>query len=77
MCKWFFEIIFDMKNCKKQKIPRHVIRFYGKTEYALECIALKQITFLHFALPPNASVFRVKMRKGEYALDFERITEDK
>lgn len=37
-----------MTNCKEQKIPpQHVIRFYGKTEYALECIALKQITFLH------------------------------
>ena len=29
------------------EIPEHVIRFYGNTDYALECIALKQITFLH------------------------------
>lgn len=29
------------------EIPQHVIRFYGKADYALECIALKQITFLH------------------------------
>lgn len=37
-----------MTNNKEQKIPQHVLRFYGKTDYALECIALKQITFLHF-----------------------------
>jgi hypothetical protein len=36
-----------MTDSKEQKIPQHVIRFYGKPEYALECIALKQITFLH------------------------------
>lgn len=29
------------------KIPPQVIRFYGNTDYALECIALKQITFIH------------------------------
>lgn len=29
------------------KMPQHVLRFYGNTDYALECIALKQITFLH------------------------------
>lgn len=27
--------------------PDQVIRFYGNTDYALECIALKQITFIH------------------------------
>jgi len=27
--------------------PKHVVRFYGNTDYALECIALKQITYLH------------------------------
>ncbi len=26
---------------------QHVVRFYGNTDYALECIALKQITFIH------------------------------
>ncbi len=30
-----------------QEIPQHVIRFYGNIEYAIECIALKQITFIH------------------------------
>lgn len=34
-------------NSKEQKIPQRVLRFYGKIDYALECIALKQITFLH------------------------------
>jgi hypothetical protein len=29
------------------EMPQHVIRFYGNTDYALECIALKQITFVH------------------------------
>lgn len=28
-------------------VPQNVIRFYGNTDYALECIALKQITFVH------------------------------
>ncbi|MBI3583092.1 MAG: DUF2971 domain-containing protein [Nitrospinae bacterium] len=27
--------------------PQYVIRFYGNTNYALECIALKQIAFIH------------------------------
>lgn len=36
-----------MTNSKEQKIPQQVIRFYGKIDYALECISLKQITFLH------------------------------
>ena len=36
-----------MKNNKEHKIPQQVIRFYGNTNYALECIALKQISFLH------------------------------
>jgi hypothetical protein len=27
--------------------PQNVMRFYGNVQYALECIALKQITFLH------------------------------
>lgn len=27
--------------------PQRVLRFYGKIEYALECIALKQITLIH------------------------------
>lgn len=36
-----------MKNNKEHKIPLQVIRFYGNTNYALECIALKQIAFLH------------------------------
>jgi DUF2971 family protein len=27
--------------------PEHVMRFYGNVQYALECLALKQITFLH------------------------------
>lgn len=31
----------------RDKIPQNVIRFYGNADYALECIALKQITFLH------------------------------
>jgi hypothetical protein len=39
--------MLGMTNSKEQKIPQYVLRFYGKTEYALECIALKQITFLH------------------------------
>lgn len=30
-----------------KKAPQHVIRFYGNTDYALECIALEQITFVH------------------------------
>lgn len=29
------------------EMPQNVIRFYGNTDYALECIALKQITFVH------------------------------
>jgi len=29
------------------ELPQHVIRFYGNTDYAIECIALKQITFVH------------------------------
>ena len=29
------------------KQPKHVIRFYGNIQYAIECIGLKQITFLH------------------------------
>ncbi len=29
------------------EMPQYVIRFYGNTDYALECIALKQITFVH------------------------------
>lgn len=29
------------------KIPQHVMHFYGNADYALECIALKQITLLH------------------------------
>lgn len=29
------------------KPPNQVMRFYGNVQYALECIALKQITFLH------------------------------
>lgn len=36
-----------MTNNQEQKIPDQVIRFYGHTDYALECIALKQITFVH------------------------------
>ncbi len=39
--------VVGMINSKDQKIPQHVLRFYGKTDFALECIALKQITFLH------------------------------
>ncbi|KAF0219816.1 MAG: hypothetical protein FD174_1829 [Geobacteraceae bacterium] len=31
----------------KREVPQHVMRFYGNTDYALECIALKQITFVH------------------------------
>lgn len=38
---------YNMTNNKEQKIPQYVLRFYGETKYALECIALKQITFLH------------------------------
>jgi len=29
------------------EMPQYVLRFYANTNYALECIALKQITFLH------------------------------
>lgn len=29
------------------QLPKRVIRFYGNVQYALGCIALKQITFLH------------------------------
>ena len=36
-----------MNNKEENMMPRYVIRFFGKTDYALECIALKQITFLH------------------------------
>ncbi len=31
----------------KHDPPPHLVRFYGNTGYALECIALKQITFIH------------------------------
>lgn len=31
----------------KNEMPLQVVRFYGNTDYALECIALKQITFVH------------------------------
>jgi len=31
----------------KHELPQNVIRFYGNPNYALECIALKQITFIH------------------------------
>jgi hypothetical protein len=31
----------------EQKLPERVVRFYGNTDYALECIALKQITSIH------------------------------
>lgn len=29
------------------EVPQHIIRFYGNIDYALECIALNQITFVH------------------------------
>lgn len=29
------------------KPPKHVLRFYGNTDYALGCIGFKEITFLH------------------------------
>jgi len=35
------------KTMCMHEMPQHVIRFYGNTDYALECIALKQITFVH------------------------------
>ncbi len=31
----------------KKKTPEKVVRFYGNTDYALECIALKRATFIH------------------------------
>jgi len=27
--------------------PENVMRFYGNTQYAMECIGFKEITFLH------------------------------
>ena len=27
--------------------PQHVIRFYGNTDYALQAIGFREITFLH------------------------------
>lgn len=32
-----------------QEIPKYVMRFYCNADYALECISLKQITFIHVA----------------------------
>jgi hypothetical protein len=31
----------------KNEIPLRALRFYGNTDYALECISLKQITLIH------------------------------
>lgn len=30
-----------------QEMPQLVVRFYGNTDYALECLAFRQITFIH------------------------------
>jgi hypothetical protein len=35
------------KTMCMHEVPRHVIRFYRNTDYALECVALGQITFIH------------------------------
>ena len=35
------------KAMDMHEVPQHVIRFYGNTDFALECIALKQITLVH------------------------------
>jgi hypothetical protein len=37
----------DRRYVTMAEPPQHVIRFYGNLQYALECIAFKQITFLH------------------------------
>jgi hypothetical protein len=42
------DILIQVKKTMcMHEMPQHVIRFYGNTDYALECIALKQITFVH------------------------------
>lgn len=38
---------WESKTMNMHEIPQAVIRFYGDINYALECIALKQITFIH------------------------------
>lgn len=35
------------KTMCMHEVPRHVIRFYSNTDYALESVALGQITFIH------------------------------
>src|SRR6185295_14246375 len=55
-------------TAKTEKIPGRVIRFYGNTDYALECVANKEITFIHINKlnDPFDSIFDFTLEFSDY-----------